>query len=110
MGSRSIMTGFRTLQAEEIRIFLKNVLDNAEGLKAHIRSSDPIPFIMFSCSWVSVCSNSGAIILKILYGYTTKKNGRDPLVDLANEAMAQFSLATQPGLWMVDIIPARKSL
>ena len=47
----------------------------------------------------------GAVILKIAYGYTIDQTRLDPLVDLAENAMARFSLATQPGKWIVDIIP-----
>lgn len=45
------------------------------------------------------------MILKIAYGYTIEPHGRDPLVDLANEAMDQFSIAGSPGRWLVDTIP-----
>ena len=49
---------------------------------------------------------AGAIILRIAYGYELKDiNGHDPLVDNADEAVAQFSAATLPGTWLVDIIP-----
>ncbi|KAF8510471.1 cytochrome P450 [Hysterangium stoloniferum] len=47
---------------------------------------------------------SGSIILKVTYGYRTKEN-RDPFLLLAEKVMAAFSEASQPGSWMVDIIP-----
>lgn len=50
---------------------------------------------------------AGAIILKIAYGYTVEPHKADPLVDIADKALAQFSAATVPGAWMVDTIPAR---
>ena len=49
------------------------------------------------------------MILKITYGYTTEAHKRDPLVDLANEAMNDFADATVPGKWTVDVLPFRKS-
>lgn len=49
------------------------------------------------------------MILKITYGYTTEAHTRDPLVDLANEAMQNFADATVPGKWTVDVLPFRKS-
>jgi hypothetical protein len=49
---------------------------------------------------------AGAIILKIGYGYTIEPHDADPLVDLADRALAQFSAATVPGSWMVDTMPA----
>ena len=50
------------------------------------------------------------MILKTVYGYTTKAQGRDPLVDLAGETMAQFAQATVPGAFAVDVFPFRKSI
>jgi hypothetical protein len=44
------------------------------------------------------------VILKIAYGYTIESNKSDPLVDLADEAMDQFSLGSRPGYWLVDIM------
>jgi hypothetical protein len=50
------------------------------------------------------------MILKATYGYTTEPHSPDPLVDLVDEVMRQFSLAFVPGKWAVDIIPALKHL
>lgn len=50
-------------------------------------------------------SEAGAIILKMAYGYTIEPHKRDPLVDIADEALLQFSAATVPGAWLVDTIP-----
>lgn len=49
------------------------------------------------------------MILKIAYGYSIDPHKRDPLVDLADEAVEQFSLAVRPGTWMVDVLPFRTS-
>ena len=54
-------------------------------------------------------SEAGAIILKLAYGYTIEPRKEDPLVDLADEALIQFSLSTTPGAWLVDVMPFRKS-
>ena len=45
--------------------------------------------------------------MKISYGYVVEpKDGvRDPLVDLADEAVSQFSRCSQPGVWLVDTLP-----
>lgn len=52
---------------------------------------------------------AGAIILRIAYGYELQDvNGRDPLVDLVDEAIGQFSAATLPGAWLVDVMPILK--
>lgn len=44
--------------------------------------------------------------MKLAYGYTIEPHGRDPLVDLADRALMQFSAAAVPGAWLVDTIPA----
>lgn len=54
-----------------------------------------------------MCREAGAIILKIAYGYTIEPHQRDPLVDVADEALMQFAKAVAPGAWMVDVIPSR---
>lgn len=51
-------------------------------------------------------SEAGAIILKLAYGYTIEPHEQDPLVDLADRALVQFSAAAVPGAWLVDTIPA----
>jgi hypothetical protein len=48
---------------------------------------------------------TGAIILKIAYGYDNNPDGPDPLVALANETVENFSVAGTPGLWIVDTLP-----
>lgn len=50
------------------------------------------------------------MILKATYGYTTEAHGADPLVDLVDEVMEQFSQAFVPGKWAVDLIPALRYL
>jgi hypothetical protein len=53
-------------------------------------------------------SAAGAFILNVTYGYNIEPHGEDPLVRLANHALKQFSEATVPGAWLVDLIPACK--
>ena len=50
------------------------------------------------------------LILKATYGYTTKADGADPLVDLVDEVMNLFSQACVSGKWAVDIFPTLKQL
>lgn len=92
VGTRSVITSFQLLQTAEARRFLFRVLENPENLQDHIRTE------------------AGAIILKVAYGYTIKPHGPDPLIDLAEMTMTQFSLAATPGKWLVDVIPARELL
>ena len=48
------------------------------------------------------------MILSISHGYAVEQDGKDPLVTLADECLAEASLAFQPGSWAVDLIPACK--
>ena len=50
------------------------------------------------------------LILKATDDYTTEPHSADPLVDLVDKAMYQFSQAFVPGKWTVDLIPALKYL
>ncbi len=47
---------------------------------------------------------AGAIILRISHGYDVKWQN-DPFVQLAEEALDIFSISTQPGRFLVDILP-----
>jgi hypothetical protein len=51
---------------------------------------------------------AGAVILKICYGYTVAEGGNDPLVVQAGKTLEEFSLAVQPGVFIVDFIPWRR--
>ncbi|KAH8113547.1 cytochrome P450 [Phellopilus nigrolimitatus] len=87
IGSKSAVSRFYPLQDTEVRRFLLRVLEEPEKLEHHIRTE------------------AGAIILKISHGYTIEPREQDPLVNLADEALAQFSSAVQPGAWLVDVLP-----
>jgi cytochrome P450 len=43
--------------------------------------------------------------LNIVYGYNIEPRGRDALIEQVGEAMEQFSAATVPGKWAVDMLP-----
>jgi hypothetical protein len=65
---------------------------------------------MYSSSLTCILNNTmsrtaGAIILLISHGYEVKETN-DPFVELANQATEQFSIATAPGGFLVDLIPA----
>ena len=47
------------------------------------------------------------MILRITHGYEVKETN-DPFVELADKATEQFSLATAPGGFLVDLLPACK--
>jgi hypothetical protein len=65
---------------------------------------------MRPCGADTFDSLTGAVILKIAYGYSIEPHERDPLVDLVNEAMDQFGKGGVAGAWLVDTIPARAFL
>ncbi|KAL4803060.1 cytochrome P450 [Aspergillus unguis] len=92
LGTKKVISQFDSLQDLEVRRFLFRVLQRPRDLVQHIRTE------------------TGAVILKIAYGYTIAPHGKDPLVDLANSALEQFSAAGTPGAWIVDTIPFLKYL
>lgn len=47
---------------------------------------------------------TGKIILNLSHGYQVKDKD-DPVVACVDEATNQFSLASQPGAWLVDLVP-----
>ncbi|KAL4902171.1 hypothetical protein BDW74DRAFT_158711 [Aspergillus multicolor] len=88
LGTKNAISQFDKLQEVEVQRFLLRVLQKPEDLVHHIRTE------------------TGAVILKIAYGYDIAPYGDDPLVALANKTLDQFSLAATPGAWIVDTIPA----
>ncbi|KAI1078886.1 cytochrome P450 [Whalleya microplaca] len=87
IGSKTTAAQFNTLQEAAVGHFLVRVLDSPENLIDHIRKE------------------VGTIILKIAYGYNTKVQGNDLLVDIAGDAMDKFATATVPGAFIVDMMP-----
>lgn len=51
---------------------------------------------------------NGAILLKMMYGYSIDRQKPDLLVEINNRMMSNFSLASVPGLWLVDMLPVLK--
>jgi len=54
-------------------------------------------------------STVGAIVLRTAYGYEVGEYN-DPFVELADQLTEQFSLATEPGAYLVDVMPLCKYL
>ncbi|KAL4972955.1 cytochrome P450 [Aspergillus desertorum] len=90
LGTKSAISQFNELQDVEVRRFLLRVLEKPGDLVQHIRTE------------------TGAVILKIAYGYDIESHGRDPLVALVNDSMANFAVAATPGAWIVDTVPVLK--
>ncbi|KAH8690781.1 cytochrome P450 [Talaromyces proteolyticus] len=89
MGSRKSVAQFDGLQEMESEKFLLRLLKQPENFKKHIRTEVV------------------TAVLKMTYGYSVSDND-DPLLALADQALAEFSKAAMPGAWLVDIIPALK--
>ncbi|KAK6379432.1 hypothetical protein LTS17_006350 [Exophiala oligosperma] len=92
MGSSQLLDKFGRLQEQEVGRCLLRTLQRPQNFVDHIRTE------------------AGAIILKIAYGYTIEPHRADPLVTLADEALEQFSQATVPERWLVDVVPALKHI
>ena len=50
---------------------------------------------------------AGAIILMISHGYSVKEYD-DPIVDVVEAAVSQFSECVEPGAYLVDMVPLCK--
>ncbi|KAI9571565.1 cytochrome P450 [Boletus coccyginus] len=90
-GSRNSVAVFHSIEAEETRRFLCNVLREPGDLANHIRST------------------ASTIVLKVAYGYTVQE-GKDPFVELAEKTMSMVSRLATPGAFLVDLIPALRYL
>lgn len=86
IGSRTAVGVYNEIEEAETRQFLKRVLAKPDRLQEHVRHT------------------VGAIVLRISHGYEVKEND-DPFIDLANRVTANGSQATEPGAFLVDILP-----
>ncbi|KAL4805914.1 cytochrome P450 [Aspergillus unguis] len=86
LGSRDAAAGFRAAQEVEVKRLLVRALNSPE-------------------KWAS-----GATVLKMAYGYTVEPHKPDPLVRVIDQMMTEFSQASVPMAWAVDIIPSLRYL
>ncbi|KAG6375607.1 cytochrome P450 [Boletus reticuloceps] len=86
IGTKSSLEAFYLAEEEEAKQFVRNVLKNPDDLVAHSRRM------------------AASVILKISYGYSVKEDG-DPLVEMADKAMHNFSIITTPGRFLVGHTP-----
>ncbi|TFK56140.1 cytochrome P450 [Heliocybe sulcata] len=87
IGTKSSIARYLPVEQRETAKFLKRVLNAPHAIADHIR-------------WTA-----GSIILELAYGYKVKEES-DPIVNVVDQATEQFSLATAPGAFLVDVIPA----
>lgn len=57
-----------------------------------------------------ISRETGAVILKIAYGYNAEPIKNDPLIDMAGDAMNKFGRAAVPGAFLVDVLPFCKCI
>lgn len=86
IGSRATVGVYNEIGEAKTHQFLKRVLAKPDQLQGHVRHT------------------VGAIVLRISHGYDVKEND-DPFIDLANRVTANGSEATEPGAFLVDILP-----
>ncbi|KAJ6530989.1 cytochrome P450 [Mycena vulgaris] len=90
IGTRGSMVKFYPVEDYQANMFLKRVLENPAAFDEATRKT------------------AGAMVLHLTYGYKIKEQGSDPLVDLADKALAEFSEITRPGAFLVDVMPILK--
>ncbi|KAG2077743.1 cytochrome P450 [Suillus decipiens] len=86
IGTRAAVGTYSQVQEVATRRFLKRVFTKPDQLRAHVRHT------------------AAAVILRISYGYEVKEN-KDPLVELADRAMSQWSRVGVPGAFVADVVP-----
>ncbi|KAA1465965.1 cytochrome P450 [Dentipellis sp. KUC8613] len=86
IGNRLNMEKLHPIEELETHRFLRRILESPDDVSEHIRKT------------------AGAIILKISHGYQIKEHN-DPFIINADTATDQFSKATEPGAFMVDLLP-----
>ncbi|KAK0495455.1 cytochrome P450 [Armillaria luteobubalina] len=93
--SRAVQ-GYRGILERELRILLEGLINSPDNFSRHLR---PI--------WIlSVCRNSGAIVLDVTYGWPVTSDD-DYFVSIMEEAFSLQRQMTQPGRWLVEEIPFR---
>ncbi|KAL1952731.1 hypothetical protein VTO42DRAFT_4409 [Malbranchea cinnamomea] len=87
LGTKVSAAQFRGVQAIEVNRQLVRALNEPGKWLEHFKTT------------------AGATVLRMAYGYIIEPHQPDPLVDLTERMMAEFSLAAVPMAWVVDLIP-----
>ncbi|KAJ7823535.1 cytochrome P450 [Mycena leptocephala] len=96
IGTRGHMVKFYPVKDYQANMLLKRVLENPDKFdEVVIRLVD------------MVIRTAGAMVLHLTYGYKINEQGNDPLVDLADKALGEYSEITRPGAFLVDVMPIR---
>jgi hypothetical protein len=102
-GTQPAVKQFVPLLSTEIRKLLRNILSSPDGLIDEIRRC--VKCLVSWCFDLLWYSATGAISLRIAYGYRLRDGpGRDPLLEMFETAGHNFMNST-PAAFLVDIIP-----
>ncbi|KAL6864553.1 O-methylsterigmatocystin oxidoreductase [Trichoderma novae-zelandiae] len=92
IGTKALASKYAEMQEREAGRLLVRTLAESDKVVKHIETE------------------AGAVILKIVYGYTINPRGFDPLIGLIERMMANFSRACVPFARLVDFVPALERL
>ncbi|KAF8066524.1 cytochrome P450 [Lyophyllum atratum] len=90
-GTPSAMKTFHEFEATAVRKFLRNILTSPKDLTTHLKT------------------HIGTVSLGIVYGYDVT-GSHDPFIHLVDQGMKQFAIATAPGAFLIDLLPALRHL
>lgn len=106
--SQRAIVRFQPIQELEVLQFLKRMFANYDGNSLQHSLNQSVKTFLEqpqNDNLIITPRISGSIMLRILYNYKTDPGKNDPLVANSNLVMEEFSQATSPGSWMVDLIP-----
>jgi hypothetical protein len=106
MGSRSALVVYYPMEEMETRRFLKRALARPENLQTYIRQYVFCNTIDLILNFYSVV---GAVLLRICYGYEVKEDN-DPVLDITERALNDFSRYGTFGEFIVDFLPFCKAI
>jgi hypothetical protein len=98
------------LQETAARMLVRNLVAKPESLRSEVQLYVAIvPFPeAFRTDLISFEPRRiGMIILRVAYGYKVEST-EDPMLKAPLSVLENFSIATAPGRWLVDIIPTRE--
>jgi hypothetical protein len=90
----------------ETRRFLTRLLRDPGNVKEELRRCVRTLSLFFSGLRPGICGRlAGAIIVKVCHGYELVPEGPDPMIDLVERVMIEFTDVTAPGHYLVDVMP-----
>ncbi|KAL8653394.1 MAG: hypothetical protein Q9226_003871 [Calogaya cf. arnoldii] len=84
IGTKGLSAAFQPIQEKEALQFVLQSFNDPDNMMVYLKTL------------------AAAIIVKICYGYSIKRKGPDPLVELIEHAMDNLSLAFVPLSWAID--------